>query len=99
MLSMGKVKLAMHTYTFGNFQHADQTQQAFSSDKGPSLHSGLPALEALHETWSLRSEEGKYSDFWDALTDAAAMIAEYYDKTATSDAFIFAMCKSRLFNL
>jgi hypothetical protein len=85
--------------TYAQFQHADRAQQAFSSDEGPSLHSGLPALEALHKAWSSRSEKGKYSDFRDALTDAAAKIAEYYDKTATSDAFNFAMCKLRLFNL
>jgi hypothetical protein len=78
------------------FQHADQVQQAFSSDEGPSLHAGLPALEALHKAWSSRATKGKYSDFRDALNDAAAKIAEYYDKTATSDAFIFAMCELRV---
>jgi hypothetical protein len=77
------------TYTL--LQHADRAQQAFSSDEGPSLHSGLPALEALHKAWSSRAEKEKYSDFQGALNDAAAKIAEYYDKTSTSDAFIFAM--------
>jgi hypothetical protein len=74
-------------------QHADRAQQAFSSDEGPSLHSGLPALEALHKAWSSRAKKPKYFDFRNALNDAAAKIAEYYDKTATSDAFILAMCK------
>jgi hypothetical protein len=75
------------------FQHADRAQQAFSSDEGPSLHSGLPALEALHKAWSSQAKKDKYSDFRGALNDAADKIAEYYDKTATSDAFIFYMCE------
>jgi hypothetical protein len=74
-------------------QHADRAQQAFSSDEGPSLHSGLPALEALHKAWSSRAKKAKYSHFRGALDEAAAKIAEYYDKTATSDAFIFSMCQ------
>ncbi|KIM73229.1 hypothetical protein PILCRDRAFT_93154 [Piloderma croceum F 1598] len=72
-------------------EHADRAQQAFSSDEGPSLHSGLPALEALHKAWSSRAKKAKYFHFWTALDDAAAKIAEYYDKTATLDAFIFSM--------
>jgi len=38
------------TYTL--LQHADRAQQAFSLDKGPSLHSGLLALKALYKAWS-----------------------------------------------
>lgn len=86
-------------YTYTLLQHADRAQRAFSSDEGPSLHSGLPALETLHKAWSSQGEKGKYSDFRGALNDAAAKIAEYYDKTATSDAFIFAMCELGLSEL
>ena len=77
------------TYTL--FEYADQAQQAFSSDEGPSLHSSLPGLNALCKAWSSQAEKEKYSDFQGALNDATAKIAEYYDKTFTSDAFIFAM--------
>jgi hypothetical protein len=66
-------------------------QQAFSSDDGPSLHSGLPSLEALHKAWSSCAKKDKYFDFSTALDDAAAKIAEYYDKTAASDAFLLSM--------
>ena len=72
-------------------QHAERAQQAFSSDDGPSLHSGLPSLEALHKAWSSRAKKDKYFDFSTALDDAAAKIAEYYDKTAASDAFLLSM--------
>ena len=68
----------------------------FSSDEGPSLHSGLPALEALHKAWSSQADKAKYSDFKKPLNDAATKIAEYYDKTSTSDAFLFSICESML---
>jgi len=74
-------------------QHADAAQQAFSSDEGPSLHLALPALEALHKAWSSRAERPKYAHFEPALNEAITKIAEYYDKTSTSDAFILSMCK------
>jgi hypothetical protein len=53
----------------------------------------LPALEALHKAWNSRSQKPKYEDFWNALDAATAKISEYYEKTADSDAFIFAMGK------
>ncbi|KAH7902996.1 hypothetical protein BJ138DRAFT_1021272 [Hygrophoropsis aurantiaca] len=72
--------------------HADRAQQAFSSDAGPSLHYALPALEGLHKAWLSRSEKVKYIDFTDALSAGVEKINEYYEKTADSDAYIFAMC-------
>lgn len=74
-------------------QHADNAQQAFSSDQGPTLHLALPALEALHQAWSSRSEKPKYAYFAPALKEAVAKLKEYYDKTAESEVYIFSMCK------
>lgn len=78
-------------------KHADKHQQAFSSDKGPSLHRALPALEKLHKAWSTRASTDKYSDFQDALNAGAAKINDYYTKTAESDAYTFAMCAYEFF--
>ena len=72
-------------------QHADNAQQAFSSDKGSTLHLALPALEALHKAWTKRAKRVKYIDFVPALNAGLAKIAEYYDRTADSDAYTFAM--------
>jgi len=73
-------------------QHADNAQQAFLSDKGSTLHLALPALEALHKAWTKRAKCIKYIDFVPALNTGLAKIAEYYDHTADSDAYTFAMC-------
>jgi hypothetical protein len=72
-------------------QHADNAQQAFSSDQGPSLHLALPALEVLHKAWTKRAARIKYGDFVPALNAGLAKIEEYYDRTAQSDAYTFAM--------
>ncbi len=76
----------------GQHQHADAAQQAFSSESGPSLHLALPALEALHNAWSSRARKDKYYRFETTLDVAVETIADYYDKTSTSDAFILSMC-------
>ena len=73
-------------------QHADNAQQAFSSDQGPSLHLALPALEALHKAWTKRAVQAKYADFVPALDAGLTKIEEYYDRTSQSDAYTFAMC-------
>ncbi|KAF8220030.1 hypothetical protein L208DRAFT_1336177, partial [Tricholoma matsutake] len=66
-------------------------QQALSSDRGSTLHLALPALAALHKSWTKQAECIKYFDFVPALNAGLAKIAEYYDCTADSDAYTFAM--------
>ncbi|KAN0118456.1 hypothetical protein V8E52_005186 [Russula decolorans] len=39
----------------GLLSHADNAQQAFSSEQASTLHLAIPALEALHRAWSTRS--------------------------------------------
>jgi hypothetical protein len=53
----------------------------------------LPALEALHKAWTKRAARSKYCDFVPALEAGLAKIEEYYDRTADSDAYTFAMCE------
>ena len=73
-------------------QHADNAQQAFSSDRATTLHLALPALEALHKAWSKCAERVKYLNFVTALNAGLVKIEEYYDHTAECDAYTFAMC-------
>jgi len=80
-------------------QHADNAQQAFSSDQASTLHLAIPALEALHRAWSSRAGRPKYERFAPALEAACRKIEEYYEKTAESPAYIMAMSMSLLFVL
>lgn len=78
-------------------QHADQRQQALSSDRYPCLHSAIPALEGLHKVWSTRAKDERYADFSDALQAGADVIAKYYDRTGDTDAYVVSMCTSHFF--
>ncbi len=57
------------------------------------LHLAIPALEALFKAWDSRRSREKYASFAEALSIGTAKIAEYYDKTGDSDAYIVSMCK------
>jgi hypothetical protein len=72
-------------------KHADNAQQAFSSDQNPSLHLAIPALEALHKAWSSRLVRPKYYHFKAPLQVAIDKIVDYYEKTGDSDAYIISM--------
>jgi hypothetical protein len=74
-------------------KHADNAQQAFSTDQGPTLHLALPALEALWKAWSTRQGRDKYADFQSGLAAGVEKISGYYEKSADSDAYIIAMRK------
>lgn len=80
-------------------QWADTAQQEFSSDKYPTLHLGLPALEGLHRAWSKCLEDEKYGHFRRGLAAALDKIREYYNLTADNDTFVFSTRKSSLLNL
>ncbi|KAG1787134.1 uncharacterized protein HD556DRAFT_1247235, partial [Suillus plorans] len=71
--------------------YADVAQQAFSSDRGSTLHLAIPALETLHKSWSSRAERPKYTRFARALKAAATKLDEYYERTTNSPAYIIAM--------
>jgi hypothetical protein len=73
-------------------QFADVAQQAFSSNRGSTLHLAILALETLHKAWSSRSDRTKYRYFAPALKAAATKLDEYYKKTTDSPAYIMAMC-------
>lgn len=74
--------------------YADVAQQAFSSDRGSTLHLAIPALETLHKSWSSRAERPKYTRFARALKAAATKLDEYYERTTNSPAYIIVMCSS-----
>lgn len=74
-------------------QSADLAQQAFSYDNTPTLHTGLPALEALHKSWKMKAGAPKYSPFVDALEAVLMKVEEYHDKASTSHAYTFVMHK------
>ena len=77
-------------------------QQSFSSDCGPATHLALPALEALHKAWYTHSTKQEYIDFWPVLKVGLQKVANYYEKTADSDAYIMVMCayiSNQLFQL
>ena len=73
-------------------QYADVAQQAFSSERGSTLHLAIPALETLHKAWSSRAEKPKYARFSHALKTAAAKLDEYYEKMTDSPAYVIAIC-------
>lgn len=73
-------------------QHADNAQQAFSSNQATTLHLTLPALETLQKAWSKCADHVKYLKFVPALNAGLAKIEEYYDCTAECNAYTFAMC-------
>ncbi|KAG6863443.1 hypothetical protein C0991_005755, partial [Blastosporella zonata] len=70
---------------------ADRTQQAFLAENSPTLHNGIPALEALHAASTNRKKREKYADFSDALDTGLSKIESYYEKTSESHAYTFAM--------
>ncbi len=78
-------------------QHANNTQQAFSSDQVSTLHLGRPALEALYRAWSSHAAWPKYAQFAPALNAACNKINDYYKKMTDSSAYIRAVQSCHLF--
>ncbi|KAJ3804079.1 hypothetical protein F5876DRAFT_14328, partial [Lentinula aff. lateritia] len=74
--------------------YADHAQQTFSSENEPSLHVGLPALEALHNAWSKRLLKAKYSEFLDAIQAGIDKLSDYYNRTGSSSAYVILMSLS-----
>jgi len=75
----------------GLLSHADNAQQAFSSNNISTFHLAIPALEALYRAWSSRADRLKYLPFAPALRAACEKIDEYYEKTTESPAYIMSM--------
>ncbi|KAF8470959.1 hypothetical protein DFH94DRAFT_811464 [Russula ochroleuca] len=75
----------------GLLSHADNAQQAFSSENVPTLNLAIPALEALHKAWSTRAERPPNRPFAPALHATCNKIDEYYKKTTESPVYIMSM--------
>lgn len=86
-----RILYTFNGYIWQCYQHADNAQQAFSSDQVSTLHLAIPALEALHRAWSTRAKRSKYERFVPALEAACAKIDKYYEKTTESPAYIMTM--------
>jgi len=56
----------------------------------PSLHLGIPALEALHAAWS-RKRRKVSTRLHESLDAGLRKVTEYYDRTGYSDAYLVAM--------
>jgi hypothetical protein len=91
LLSVRLPRLSCVIAFFTLFQHADNAQQAFSTDQASTLHLAIPALEALHRAWTSRADHPKYKPFALALGAACSKIDDYYEKTAQSPAYIMSM--------
>ncbi|KAJ6589546.1 ribonuclease H-like domain-containing protein, partial [Mycena capillaripes] len=70
---------------------AQDAQHAFSADLRSTLHLAIPALEKLHAEWTAKSTNEKYLVFHDALKEALLKVDEYYQKTSSSNSYMFAM--------
>ena len=77
--------------TYKDFQIADAAQQAFSSERLPTLYNTIPALEKMYSKWEKLRETPEAEPFRPALDVALAKVNEYYEKTAESDVHIMAM--------
>ena len=63
------------------------------------MHLALPALKVLYKVWTTHLTCKKYRGFSLALQAGLAKIEDYYDWTAQSDAYTFAMCCVLLFTV
>ena len=72
-------------------QDADKYHQLFSSDKAPTLHRVIPALEALCSKWEKKLADLKYLVFHPALQAGLEKLNKYYTKLDNSDVYILAL--------
>jgi hypothetical protein len=84
----------IYILTLDILQHADNAQQAFSSDNVLTLHYAIPTLEALHQAWSSPADCTKFQPFASVLHAACKKIDEYYEKMTESPAYIMSMSMS-----
>jgi hypothetical protein len=79
--------------------HADEAQQSFSSENGPSLHRALPAIERLHKAWASRQERAKYRPYMAALEAGIKKLEEYHTKLASVDVMVISLRKCILLRM
>nr|VWO96606.1 C2H2-type domain-containing protein [Ganoderma boninense] len=72
-------------------EDADKYHQLFSSDKVPTLHRVVPALEALCTKWEKKLDDPKYAVFHPALQAGLDKLNKYYTKLDNSDVYILAL--------
>ncbi len=82
-----------HTLTPLSLQDANAYQQAFSSDKVPTLHRVIIALESLCARWEQRAADPKYALFHSAINKGLDKFTKYYRKLDNTDVYILALCE------
>ncbi|KAF9538851.1 hypothetical protein CPC08DRAFT_771063 [Agrocybe pediades] len=75
--------------------HADDAQQAFSSDISPTLFNALPAIERMYAAWEKALAKEKYAQFAETLQAGMAKLDEYYQKTSESTIHVMAILLHR----
>ncbi|KAI1782028.1 hypothetical protein LXA43DRAFT_907023 [Ganoderma leucocontextum] len=72
-------------------EDADKYHQVFSSDKVPTLHRVIPAMESLCTRWEKKLADPKYTIFHPALRNSLDKLNKYYTKLDNSDAYVLSM--------
>lgn len=78
-------------------QDANRYLQHFSSEKIPTLHRVIPALEALCTRWEKKLSKPKYTLYHGALERGLVKLNKYYRKLDHTDIYILSLCKSCYF--
>lgn len=84
--------LAGHLLKLTILQDANCYQQAFSSDKAPTLYRAISAMEALCTRWEKKSEDPQYAIYHDAINAGLNKLQKYYEKIDNAPVYILAMC-------
>jgi len=73
---------------------ANTIQQVFSAEKVPTLWRAIPALEDLLTAWEAKTEDTKYLDYHEGLSDGIDKIRKYYCQFDSKPAYVLSLGKS-----
>lgn len=80
-----------HTALTLFLQDANRYTQHFSSEKIPTLHRVIPALEALCTRWEKKLKKPKYALYHPAIKTGLAKLNKYYTKLDHTHVYILAL--------
>jgi len=72
-------------------QDANNIQQYFSAEKGPTLWRVLPALERLQTAWEKKRDSLRYAIYCDAINDGLEKLNKYYSHFDEKPAYVLAL--------
>ncbi|KAH9913426.1 hypothetical protein B0H21DRAFT_655766, partial [Amylocystis lapponica] len=70
---------------------ANRYQQTFSSDRIPTLHRVIPALEGLLARWDRKLENAKYLIYHLAVSRGIGKLSKYYLKLDNTPVYVLAL--------